>query len=68
MEDISATKKNVCDCVHHRTIPALVVIFGLLFLLLNVHVLTDEFVSLAWPIVVIAAGATKYNERRCKCC
>ncbi|MEK7094169.1 MAG: DUF5668 domain-containing protein [Patescibacteria group bacterium] len=61
-------KKNVCSCVHHKMIPILVMLFGALFLLLNFNILTEDFVNLAWPLTVIAAGAVKLGGRKCRCC
>ena len=60
--------KNVCKCSHHKMVPGLIVVFGLVFLLGALGVLSSNAVSIAWPIVVIAAGAMKMMEGMCKCC
>lgn len=57
-----------CSCPHHKTVPILLVIFGLVFLLGQWGVLSSGAVSTLWPIIVIAAGLFKLTERWCKCC
>ena len=60
---------NVCKCPHHKTMPVLIVIFALLFLL---HALgwfiTDHILAVTWPIVVGLAGIFRMSERKCTCC
>lgn len=56
----------VCRCTHHKFIPVLIILFGLTFLLQAMNVFTPMFVSIAWPMMVIAAGLTKLGG--CKCC
>ena len=62
--------KKVCKCHHHKAMPILVIVFGLVFLLGNMHVLTWEAVSWIWPVLVIIAGAKKIvmGMGMCKCC
>ena len=57
-----------CGCPHHKIIPALVVLFGLLFLLQAVNVVSTETVAIVWPIIVMAAGLNKMASGMCKCC
>jgi hypothetical protein len=57
-----------CQCMHHSLVPLYVVLIGALFLLEQFTVFTHEFVSMAWPILVILAGLTKMCSRSCKCC
>ncbi|MBI4095176.1 MAG: hypothetical protein HY435_03220 [Candidatus Liptonbacteria bacterium] len=61
-------KGKVCGCTHHKIIPILIILFGLVFLLRTAGTLTDEFAGYAWPILVIAAGAMKLMGSKCKCC
>ncbi len=68
MDDMPMGKKNICSCMHHKMIPIFVILFGAAFLLLRLNVVTEEFVALAWPLIVIAAGATKLSEHKCRCC
>jgi len=73
MEDI---KKNMgmtcshcgCGCMHHKIIPSLVILFAALFLLGTYGVFSARLVSIAWPILVGAAGAVKLGGHKCKCC
>ncbi len=62
--------KNVCKCPHHKVIPVLIVLIGLVFLLEGLGVITSGFAMIAWPVLVIAAGIMKWVEKSgmCKCC
>jgi len=66
MEDM----KNMCKCPHHKTMPVLVILFGLTFLLGAWDVVSERFVMIVWPIIVIVAGAMKLADKSgmCKCC
>jgi hypothetical protein len=57
-----------CDCSHHKVTPILVVLFGVVFLLGNLSVLSAEFVNIAWPIIVGVYGLMKLFGGSCKCC
>ncbi|MBI2888458.1 MAG: hypothetical protein HYY10_00880 [Candidatus Liptonbacteria bacterium] len=48
--------------------PILVVLFGLTFLLGNLNILTQQFVSIAWPVIICLAGLMKLTGGGCKCC
>ncbi|OGZ65845.1 MAG: hypothetical protein A3D34_03300 [Candidatus Staskawiczbacteria bacterium RIFCSPHIGHO2_02_FULL_33_16] len=64
------TMQNKCNCTHHKTIPVLVILFGLAFLLQALDVISSGFVMIAWPIIIIAVGVMKLVEKSgvCKCC
>ena len=57
---------KTCECKHHGVFPVLVTIFGLAFLLRALGVLTEGFVNIVWPILVLVAGLMKMGK--CKCC
>ena len=60
---------NVCKCSHHKTVTALVLVFGLLFLLNALGwLISDRVLEIVWPILVIAAGLFEMTSGRCKCC
>jgi len=59
---------KTCGCPHHKVGPVIVVLFGLTFLLGNLNVLTQQFVNIAWPILVLIGGLTKLGGGKCKCC
>lgn len=59
---------NVCNCPHHKMMSVLVVVFGLLFLLGNLSILSMNTVNIAWPVIVIIAGLHKMSRSMCKCC
>ncbi|HUC31446.1 MAG TPA: hypothetical protein VMR99_02020 [Candidatus Paceibacterota bacterium] len=57
---------NVCKCPHHKSVPALIILIGLDFLLGAVGVLTMGFVGITWPILLILVGCVKMVK--CNCC
>jgi len=57
-----------CGCPHHKVMPVLVVLFGLLFLLGAYGVVGDRTVSVGWPLLVIVGGLMKMSGGMCKCC
>ena len=65
---MDSMKSGMCSCPHHKMPGLLVVVFGLIFLLGYLNVLTSQAVMIAWPIVVILAGLMKLMSGRCKCC
>jgi uncharacterized membrane protein len=56
-----------CRCSHHKIVPVLVVLLGLLFLLANLGVFSGSFTGVAWPILLILIGLVKLNSGSCKC-
>ena len=58
---------GMCRCPHHKMVPGLVFLFGVLFLLFNLGVLSASFTNIAWPILVILAGWMKWSGGMCKC-
>lgn len=60
--------KNICKCPHHKMIPALIVLFGVLFLLEALGVIAMSLVSVVWPVLVILAGLQKMMAGKCRCC
>ncbi len=61
-------KSGMCGCMCHKMLPLFMVVFGLVFLLGNLEVLTPIAVTWTWPVLVILAGLTKMMGSRCKCC
>lgn len=59
---------KTCECKCHRTMPILIILFGLTFLLGNFGVIMSSTVSLIWPILVIVCGFLSMNKKSCKCC
>ncbi|MBX4200691.1 DUF5668 domain-containing protein [Candidatus Parcubacteria bacterium] len=62
--------EKMCNCHHHKVFPVLVVLFGLLFLLQALNVVSWQFTMMAWPVLVIAGGVMKFvgKSGMCKCC
>ncbi|MBI2644811.1 hypothetical protein HYW94_01370 [Candidatus Uhrbacteria bacterium] len=57
-----------CGCPHHKMMPLFIVLFGLVFLLKTLNVITPEVLDVAWPVIVILAGLFKMTKGMCKCC
>jgi len=57
---------NVCNCKHHKVKPLLIFLIGLDFFLGYLGVLTENFVQMTWPLLVMGIGFMKMG--RCKCC
>ena len=62
----SDDKKKCCPC---KKMPALfLILFGLTFLLREVGLITPHIAGIAWPVIVILAGAQFMFRDMCKCC
>lgn len=59
---------NGCGCAHHKVMPLLMVVFGLVFLLGAMGQISMATVNIVWPIIVIVAGLKKMAVGMCKCC
>ena len=59
--------ERTCKCPHHKIVPLLVVILGIVFLLGAMDVLSPEVVGIVWPIVLIVGGLMKMMSGSCKC-
>jgi len=57
-----------CKCPHHRMVPILAFLLGLLFLLGALGYVAAHTVSIVWPILVMVGGLTKMSKGMCKCC
>jgi hypothetical protein len=64
----TGAKCSTCSCVHHKTVPALIVLLGLLFLLEAFSVFSAKVVGIVWPILLILIGLQKMFGHCCKCC
>lgn len=57
-----------CTCGHHKAVPVLIILIGLVFLLGAIGTVSAHFVSLAWPVLLILVGLVKMCGGMCKCC
>lgn len=59
-----------CKCTHHKMVPMLIILLGVVFLLGNLQVLTPAAVNVIWPVIIILVGAMKLTSqmKMCKCC
>ena len=58
----------MCKCPHHKMVPMMIFVVGLLFFLNTVNVITTGALNTLWPIAVMIAGLTKMMGSSCKCC
>lgn len=56
-----------CKCMHHKIVPATVLIIAILFLLQALGVISMATVGILWPILAGAAAVMKMYAGNCKC-
>ena len=59
---------GTCGCPCHRMTGLFAVGVGVVFLLGALDVISQQAVSITWPIFVILAGLKKASRGLCKCC
>lgn len=59
---------GMCKCSHHKIVPVLIVLIGLLFLLNAFGSLSAGMLAVLWPIALILIGLQKMFGAMCKCC
>ena len=59
---------KTCNCSHHIMKPVLLLILGFDFLLGALGVLTNSFVQVTWPIILIIIAIAMMSGKKCKCC
>ena len=57
-----------CGCIHHKVMPVLVVLFGLILLAWRLNWITVETATILIPILIIIVGIKKLVSKMCKCC
>jgi len=67
-ENVCGNCGRGCGCMHHKVMPLLVVVFGLVFLLGALDLMNMATVNMIWPVIVILAGLKKLAVGMCKCC
>jgi len=70
MQNMGEGSKNMCKCPHHKAMPIMIIVFGVVFLLGNMGWISWEAVGWIWPILVIIVGIKKLAMKSgmCKCC
>jgi hypothetical protein len=58
---------KVCTCGHHMIKPVLLLILGFDFLLGALGVITNDFVQITWPIIIILISIAMMTGKKCKC-
>lgn len=66
MQNMSACE--MCKCPHHKIIPILITLIGVLFLLSSLNIVGEKVAMIGWPILVILIGLNKMMSGKCKCC
>lgn len=57
-----------CSCPHHKVVPLMALLIGVLFLLHAFAYVSDHVTDVLWPVFVIVAAGTKLMGRKCTCC
>jgi hypothetical protein len=58
---------GVCACPHHKIIPIVIILIGLVFLLEAMGVLGTVAANILWPLLIIVYGIVKWIGGSCKC-
>ncbi len=67
-QQMGGGQKMMCGCPHHKAVPILIILFGLLFLLGSWNIVSASMVTMGWPIIIILIGLTKLMKAKCGCC
>ncbi len=65
---LRAMNDGMCKCPHHKIVPILVILLGLVFLLQALDVISTGLAEIAWPILIILIGGQKLMGGACSCC
>ncbi len=68
MDNMTGGSGMVCKCNHHKVVPMMVFLIGLVLLLGALNILSSNLVSILWPAFLTIAGFMKMMEGKCKCC
>ncbi|OHA33177.1 MAG: hypothetical protein A2928_03110 [Candidatus Taylorbacteria bacterium RIFCSPLOWO2_01_FULL_45_15b] len=63
--------RNICACPHHKALPILLIVFGLIWLLRALDILGTYFgyvSEIILAITVVVGGGIWLGSRRCNCC
>lgn len=72
-EDCCAGKEGMphdgrhCGCGHHKIIPFIVLVIGIMFFLQAVGTVDPVLNAKVWPVLVILAALIKLTSGKCKC-
>jgi len=58
---------EMCGCPHHKIVPLVIVLIGVVFLLGALNVITMATVGMLWPIGLIIIGGMKLTSGMCAC-
>lgn len=59
---------NGCKCVCHKMPGLLIALIGVTFLLGHFGAISEDLVSVIWPVILILIGLKKACRGICKCC
>ena len=57
-----------CGCPCHRAHGVLITLFGLVFLLAHLDVISTQILNISWPVLVMVFGIKHSIKGICKCC
>ncbi len=66
MQNVS--NSQMCKCPHHKIVPMLIALIGVLFLLSALNIIGEKLTMIGWPVLVILIGLNKMMGGKCKCC
>jgi len=58
---------GMCRCPHHKVVPLAITLIGLVSLLGATGTVSEQTVSITWPILLIIIGLMKLCKGMCKC-
>jgi hypothetical protein len=59
---------GMCKCPHHKVVPGLITLIGLLFLMNALGWLSAGTLAWTWPLALTLIGVMKLSRGMCKCC
>ena len=59
---------KVCKCVHHKVVPWMIILIGLVVLLGAFNILTGMWQMILVGLFLVVIGGTKLNSHKCGCC
>ena len=62
------TVGKVCNCPHHKAIPVIILLIGLVILLSAFNLWSGQAETIVIGLLVIIAGFVKLKSASCKCC
>jgi len=62
------TVGKVCNCPHHKVIPIIVLLIGLVVLLSAFNIWSGQVETILIGVLILIVGFVKLKSASCKCC